>query len=710
MRRATRPTTSAANRRYQLPSIDTAMPTSRSQSRQSMTIAENNKHILFLNAWDVFETSVREMYENNIKLINNPDNLQNIITKASVSFGNFFQTISRLCGNIITMKQGRKPGLVTGSSAIRASYTPFNANWLKLNDELEQQYLFIYRQISVEFENCLLPMKSFITQNLNQYTDSTTQLLSLFSELKKSVEIVFQSEEYLHQGSSYFSEIVNNIQTILSTLQEISIEDQNTFLNSLNIMFRAVITFLMNYHSLISSRNQFQEILDDYVMKLEINMETSRSTVPNHPPPLTATLPSREYMSKSPPSVISQGPREIRYLGGTTLEEIIESGKKVIGNEQQSHRLFFDDLYKIAAEFRKITDLNHKYSQINNYLFDKDILADNEIKSYKELIKKAQYNEHRIINLELEMNKLKNQASEAHAEKKEFEEDNKRLSRINTEQNDRFNNFIGKMADLIGSEPSEEKMLAKLDQTRNNQACASMNQFLFGDQTELYLPSFQQLSSQLLSFREELLNFTDSKDKENATYFDITNLLKEKMQNNQSKPAKEVTFDQNANKSEQDLNRLKNSIMSMLKSANKPLPQNASLSDMITHLSKVVQAAAAEYSQEFLNKTFSSVLDLIDVSSKSVPSVYLPEVCYYFMLMYQSINYLKKFTTDMDEVFDKFEFKMPKKQTKEYENLKHTCFELTKHLHEIEPSSMHSVVFHSVSRFVILIDALVNNS
>ncbi|EAX92512.1 hypothetical protein TVAG_247930 [Trichomonas vaginalis G3] len=685
--------------------MDSTMPTSRSSVRSSISVNENNKHSLFLQSWEVFETSAVEMFENNIKIINNPDNFHALISKSSTTFANFFQTVSRLCGNILTIKPGRKQGLVSGASAIRSSYAPFSLSWTKLTDDLEHQYLHIYRQISVEFENTLLPMKSFITQNLNQYNNSTTQLLSLFSELKKTIEIIFQSEEYLHQGSQYFSEITSNISVILANIPDLPIDQQNSFMSSLDILFRAAITFLMNYHSLLSSKNQFQEILDEYVSRLELQVETSRSAVPSHPPPLSSLQSSREMMSKSPPSSY-----EIKYLGGTTLDEVISNGQKVIGTEQQSHRLFFDDLYKFANFLRKISEENSRFRKINSLIFEKEEPDDEDVKELKERLKRVRYNEKKIYDLEKQLDSLINKENKAQRENKEYEEENKRLSRINTEQNDRFNNFIGKMADLIGTEPSEEKLLAKMDQTRNNKACLCMNQFLFGSKEEKYLGSFNALSAQFASLRKELIVLSNSS--ETSSHSEILNNLKEVSKQNKEIITSKRKEDQKPSENTQDAanySKFKNSIVSILKSANKNVQQNITMSEIVTILSEICQASTNEYSTSYLNKTFTSVVDLIDVSSKTVPSVYLPEVCYYFMLMYQSINYLKKFTSDMDEVFDKFEFKLPIKGTAEYDNLKHCSNQLAKHLHEIEPSSMHSVVFHAISRFIILVEAFVSN-
>ncbi|EAY16176.1 hypothetical protein TVAG_340700 [Trichomonas vaginalis G3] len=686
MRRAVRPTTTAtANRRMQLSSTELVMPQSRSSSRSSLPVTENNKHPLFLQMWEAFESSSVELIENNANLFDNIDKLKILLSKSSTSFRTFFQTVARLYGNIFTLNKTRKQSLVTGYSSIRSSYTPFSTNWSNFTQYMEQQYVSIYRQVSAELNNHINPMISFLSQSINQFNDVTTNLVTLFSEIKKSFELIFQNQKFLHQGSQNFAEVLNNISIMLSAVEDIQLEQRNNLINTISYLFRTSYAFCMNYISFLTSKNQFQEILDEYVSRLDLQVDTSRSL------PLSSIHEAKNEISSN----------EVKYLGGNTFDEIIESGKKVIGLNNPSNKLFFDDLQKISSEFRKIIKQNAKFREIFKFLFNKEYISDEEAVAFRETIKKSEYNENQIQNLEKQIQELKVQVETIN------NPPNSQNLPKNSENTKKYQDQ---------NEESDGLMITQCNSV--------LNQLLFGDNQENYLDNFDFLSEKVISFRNDLVKISSS---DNNTSFDrILVILKEKIEifNNSEKNPNE-TQESGGNHNDpskdkessseiqiqvkKDFSRLKNSIITMLKDAKKPITQNSSINDIIESLSQVFKSNETEYSQEYLNKTFSTVLSMVNVSSKVVPSMYLPEICYFFMLMFQSINYLNKFTSDMDEIFDKFEFNMPERDSEEFNHLKHCSSLLSKHLNEIEPSQMHSSVFHSVSRFIILIQSLVSH-
>lgn len=117
----------------------------------------------------------------------------------------------------------------------------------------------------------------------------------------------------------------------------------------------------------------------------------------------------------------------------------------------------------------------------------------------------------------------------------------------------------------------------------------------------------------------------------------------------------------------------------------------------------------SQMSGEFFSKSeiddfFKEIIETEPVSSKTEPRLYIPEVCYTFRVMRDSINSLNPFVEILDTLFKEFDSKFASfdLSSENFSIVKSNVKRLQDQLNVLEPNSINSTVFHALSRFVAL--------
>ena len=108
-----------------------------------------------------------------------------------------------------------------------------------------------------------------------------------------------------------------------------------------------------------------------------------------------------------------------------------------------------------------------------------------------------------------------------------------------------------------------------------------------------------------------------------------------------------------------------------------------------------------------LNQLFGKFFKIIEVTSQSDPSVFVPEIYDAFNTLNESINALRPFASILNNVFNQFDCKYPSFNpvNKQYQLLRKNIYALHSALNNVSASNVNSVVFLVLSRFTALISS-----
>ena len=785
LRGSLRPTTQ--NRRRVSASEISRHPVSNSQAIPSLKSPEMQKNMLFQDLYSTYETAAAQLISGNSKILSNADQLGRNLETCSQRFYVFHSTVTRLCGTIFSPKPVKKNSLVSGTTAIRSSLTPFISSYNEFNRSILEEWRQIYRKVLVEIDKIIHSFRNKLQEEMIAYENepmiaplnsNISTILLLLSHIKESFDIMFQKD--IQEGQTKLSEIVSTILSCNPSATSMPPSSRSssrsspvpnptyltsftTFHAQMSNLSQISISWIMDYSNLSEIKARFQEMLNDYLSRLDLQDQAQQLS--------SRTVSSNEtahYNGLSAP----------QYVPGTTLEQIIENGAVVLEKENPD---FFSDLREMyskefGANNKTICEQKNEISQLMVYknillelIFEmkkytdgnifqqnmKDIsLANGNIENknlemYSQLIKERIHNcvdlENELLKLQEEY-KLQNQKlQEVTREMEEYKKDNERISKLNAEQSDRYSSFLAKMAMVIGTDAKEESLLSKLEERgsknqssnvkTNQQQNQSSGQNIFDEiKSKLSIVVGEKLEipdllNKLMEFKKayariHLMKENDSLDSFLSVEKDIQQHVFNLTKNN-AKPGEEEedkddiisssvksmirTVEQRVQKSEKELINCRKLLLSKISDQT----ENASSLGLMELLNEFINQQSSKdknyFTNEDLHKIFSPVLEVIDSSSKTDAAIYLPEISYFFLLMHQSIQQMKVFTSDLNYLFDKFDFKLPNKDTEEYEKVKKCCETLTMHLRSLEPSQMHSVVFHTLSRLIIFIEALSAN-
>ena len=662
---------------------------------------ETKRNQLLQETFVAYETNTAQLITQNFRLINNPDEVTNKLTSLSQKFTVFQNTVNRLCGNSLAMTHGRRPGLVSGANAIKSALTPFLNSYSEFNQRILDEWRNIYRKNATEAERAAMLFKGRI-QNIAIDPEDASNIYLFIGSLKECFDTIFQRDPA--QGQSKLNEIVYGIGECIQSA------DYEEFKRQISYLCKNSLSWIIDYNSFIESRNEFQEILNEFLSKLEMQecQPTQRSQGLPETRPLTAL--------SSP-----------QYIPGMSLDEIIENGASILEKEQPD---FFNDLREAVRKFtaESAKEICEQKNEISKLLIYK--------KLFESIVQHAEVGENNDLNeitgiiiekldsfnvFEKENNRLREEnaklakiADDATKEMNEYKLDNERISKINADQNDRYGSFLAKMAVAIGSEAKEDSLLKTLESRRNNKENdddSELHKLMeivgeSGDKATL-LESVAEFKSFFVNNYKMENNVTLKQiiEAETKTFSKLRDLLAA------DKRSIALVVDevvQLFTRKEKENTNTRNALVGIVSKVKGSAAAKMELNDLIVEISNGYSQSDPLFSNEGIHKIFAPVLELVETTSKTDAAVYLPEVSYFFILLHKSIQEMKKFTTDLDELFDKFEFKLPQKGTPEYEKVKKCCTALTARLRAIEPSQMHSVVFHTLSRLVVFIEALSN--
>ncbi|EAY01716.1 hypothetical protein TVAG_317050 [Trichomonas vaginalis G3] len=132
----------------------------------------------------------------------------------------------------------------------------------------------------------------------------------------------------------------------------------------------------------------------------------------------------------------------------------------------------------------------------------------------------------------------------------------------------------------------------------------------------------------------------------------------------------------------------------------------------VTFVDKITsnQANPQFLSANELNEMFTSVYDLVPVTTRSDPRKYIPEVCAAFISLNNTIIALKPFASILNEIFTTFDCKFSSyiPGSEPAKNLRNQIMRLHSALSQIQPSKINSFVFLIVSRFITLLSSFLS--
>ena len=754
------------------------------QAIPSLKSPEMQKNVIFQDLYSTYETAAAQLISGNSKILSNTDQLAHTLEACSQRFYVFHSTVTRLCGTIFSPKPVKKNSLVSGTTAIRSSLTPFLSSYNELNRSILEEWRQIYRKVLVEIDKIINSFRNKLQEEMIAFENdpmiaalnsNISTILLLLSHIKESFDIMFQKD--IQEGQAKLSEIVTSIlqcNPFSSSLPPSSRSSSrsspapnNNYFTSFTIFHNQManlsqisISWIMDYSNLAEIKTRFQDMLNDYLTRLDLQdqapQNSSRSVNINE---------TNRYNGLSAP----------QYVPGMTLQQIIENGAVVMEKDQPD---FFNDLresytkefgvnnktisdqkneitqlnvYKhilleLIIEIKKYTELDSSQQNIDDIV--KGNIENKNLEKYSQLIKERINNyvdlENELLKLQEENRNLNQKLQETSHEMEEYKKDNERISKINAEQSDRYSSFLAKMAMVIGTDAKEDSLLSKLEErgSKNHNTDEKTNQSFYSNPSQNIIEEIKSKLSMVVGEKLEipdllyklveykksiarihLMKENDSLDSYLSVDKEIQKQIFKLTKNNSN----------NGEEEEEKEDSISNSLKSMIKTVEQRIQtdekeiihcrklllskisdqtENASslgLTELLTEFISQQSKQTNYFSNDDLHKIFAPILEVIDTSSKTDAAIYLPEICYYFLLMNDSIQQMKVFASDLNDLFDKFDFKLPNKETEEYNKVKKCCETLTVHLRSLEPSQMHSVVFHTLSRLIIFIEALSSN-
>ncbi|EAY23479.1 hypothetical protein TVAG_071430 [Trichomonas vaginalis G3] len=118
----------------------------------------------------------------------------------------------------------------------------------------------------------------------------------------------------------------------------------------------------------------------------------------------------------------------------------------------------------------------------------------------------------------------------------------------------------------------------------------------------------------------------------------------------------------------------------------------------------------SKLTNEGINKIFEEVFKNVEISNKTQPMVYLPELSTLIMTMNNTLSALKPFAAILNEIFSQFDCKLRafSPVSAQYKMLRQNVMKIHAALSAIVPSKINSLVFLVLSRFVALLSSLLS--
>ncbi|EAX93716.1 hypothetical protein TVAG_354550 [Trichomonas vaginalis G3] len=212
-----------------------------------------NVTIELKNRFQTFAESAELFYKKHEKHAKFGNNYMVFLLNAYNSFNSLFNVLIRMCGNALSLKPGKKPGLISGAHAIQTVAIPFIKDWNNFT-----QFLEIFEK------SCEAQFMPLIDHHLNDIIELAPSIMTQLQALRKGIISSFEETEKRLEAS----------QAIEVSIEEICRNDINEkcfkiFGNVLNIS-RESVTYDADASNLMEEYQHFQVLLQQIIDQLEL--------------------------------------------------------------------------------------------------------------------------------------------------------------------------------------------------------------------------------------------------------------------------------------------------------------------------------------------------------------------------------------------------------------------------------------------------------
>lgn len=112
----------------------------------------------------------------------------------------------------------------------------------------------------------------------------------------------------------------------------------------------------------------------------------------------------------------------------------------------------------------------------------------------------------------------------------------------------------------------------------------------------------------------------------------------------------------------------------------------------------------------FINEQFSQVFDILTLTSKEDPKLYIPEICSCIVSLHNSVSALSPFAETLNEISGSFtgEFSAFDPSSDSYKFLRNKVFDLHRDLNELPSAKVNSIVILVLTRFISLYSSFIS--
>jgi len=367
---------------------------SRPHSRQSSANSDDNQSLKLKQLFTEFLENSGSFFENNANYIHDLQTFTIHMEDSSKNFAVFIGVVIKMCGSMPSLKQGRKPGLVSGASSIQNAANPFLKSWryvsefiLALREKGSSDFLLRIQKTIKEIGGFVkLLQNQMVQKSFKSIQDS---ILSSYSDPRTRSELIEKSNQMI--------KIVND-ETVYKDMSLESVQPiVNRLLNAINQDVRLSITYDKDSLSMYSAFASFQNLFQIFVDKLELN--TILITVPELKVVSTREIPDEFSPSDDILSLALSGEESFKktfsYIPSLQyfFSCLVETAKN---NEERIMLSIEDTKNSFYEEIRGLETSNQRKEQTISVLQQENNQLKKEISQLQEKISISNINNQKI--------------------------------------------------------------------------------------------------------------------------------------------------------------------------------------------------------------------------------------------------------------------------------------------------------------------------
>ena len=320
---------------------------------------ETNLTLELKTRFQKFAESAAEFYEKHSKAAPFGKEYVSALNESITTFTSFFSVLSRLVGTGPTLKQGRKPGLVSGLNAIQKASQPFLKNWK------------VYSDLLIVFEApCYKPFLDHCNQYIEEIIRIQPQSIQQINAIKQQIENSFEDRQNRLKKQNT---IENNIEQFFNDEQ--CSNDVIKLFNGVISILRESITFQSDLSVMLDDFASFQELLKYFIDQLDlkgqlVDLKPYKYHFINQTNESNEEEEQKEKKDEQKDDnnndVISLNTNEVKVFKlDTNLElfDFINDSRQVFEPEMTNHlNIFFDSLIDCAKKYAD--KFNHEIDEL----------------------------------------------------------------------------------------------------------------------------------------------------------------------------------------------------------------------------------------------------------------------------------------------------------------------------------------------------------